>query len=770
MHIEANKKSALLLIKVPHDNPEGPTVFQDVLHNIHSLIEGHKISLELLSLNQHVYMFIWCTKDIYETIQSQIYARYPFAEIDVVKDYASLDILKTGLKFVGTELTYHRSDLYPIKTYKHFEGSSVSAIFSLLSKAQVGEQVWVQLVMGPGPGEGRLGFGRMVKLRWRAFLNKFEISRFFRTKNRDEITKKERTAAIHKAEEDNYIVSLKILYFAQNEQSAYQRLHGLVKTYSQYHEPDLNSLHASYYVKTPTFIQKYMERDFGKHKVLMNTEEIATIYHYPKGGKHEVPNLVCTISKKAEPPLDLPKEGVIDTKELSLFGMTNFHNQYIKFGFKRPDRRVHLYVVGKSGVGKSKLLELLILSDINAGKGVGVLDPHGDLVENIVRRIPENRLDDVIYFNPADMEYPIGFNPIAAVDPAYRQHVAMGFIEIFKKMFGSNWTSRVEHVLRYTILALFECPNSTIFGILKMLTDKNYRQYVVARVQDTVVKNFWVNEFAAWSEKFDNEAIVPVLNKVGQFVATPLVRNIVGQPENKLNMREIMDKKKILLMSVSKGNLSEEVSNLLGSMFITAIYQAAMTRAAMREEDRHDFYFYVDEFQNFATKTFEEILSEARKYRLNLTISHQHIGQLAPNIKATVFGNVGSIITFRVGADDAYAMEKEFTPVFKANDIINLAMREFYIKMIVDGQLRDPFSARTLDIPPNDPKKDFSQKIIQMCREKYAAPRVEVEKMISRFDKDRLGGQAGDSNDTSGGAAATGSGLPEDEKFTAPVV
>ncbi|MBI4994576.1 hypothetical protein HZC21_02940, partial [Candidatus Peregrinibacteria bacterium] len=592
MAIATPSDNVLLLVKVPHDNQEGPNVFEEVLDNIHNLMENKRISFEILSLHQHVYLFIWCPKTIYNAIQGQIYAHYPFAEIDLIRDYATSDILQSGFKFVGTELIYERSDLYPIKTYKVFETSSVSSIFSLLSKAESAEQVWVQMILQPGPREGKLGLGRGIKLRFVSFANKFRISRFFRTKSRGEITKKERSAAIKKAEKDNFITTIRIIYFAQNEQIAAQKLHGLVKTYLQFHEPDLNNLRQAFYTKSHTFINKYAKRAFGE-TFLMNIEELSTIYHYPKGGKHEVPNLVCTISKKAEPPLDLPKETSAQVSELTLFGMTNFHNQYIKFGFKRRDRRLHLYVVGKSGVGKSKLLELLILSDVMAGKGVGVLDPHGDLVDSVVRRIPDNRIEDVIYFNPADIEYPIGFNPIESVDPLYRQHVAMGFIEIFKKLFGSNWTARVEHVLRYTVLALFDCPNSTVFGILKMLTDKNYRQYVVARVDDTVVKNFWVNEFAAWSEKFDNEAIVPVLNKVGQFIATPLVRNIVGQPVNKIDMFKIMDEKKILLMSVSKGNLSEEVSNLLGSMFITAIDQAAMKRSALPEEKRHDFYLYV---------------------------------------------------------------------------------------------------------------------------------------------------------------------------------
>ncbi len=384
------------------------------------------------------------------------------------------------------------------------------------------------------------------------------------------------------------------------------------------------------------------------------------------------------------------------------------------------------------------------------------MDPHGDLIDNVLKYVPESRVKDVILFNPADMAFPIGFNPIESVEEEYRQHVTMGFIEIFKKMFGDNWTYRLEHVLRYTVLALFDYPNSTVFGILKMLTDKNYRQKVVAHVTDTVVKNFWVNEFAAWSEKFDNEAIVPVLNKIGQFVSTALVRNIVGQPKNRIDMDDIMNNQKILLMNVSKGNLSEEISGIIGSMLITSLYRSAMKRAAMPEEKRKDFYFYVDEFQNFATHTFGEILSEARKYRLNLTVSHQHLGQLDEYTKSMVFGNIGSMISFRVGAEDAFNLEREFVPVFKANDIINLGVREFYVKMTIDGKLRDPFSGYTLSVPKVT--HDLSDKIIQYSRTTYGSPRAGVEKMIALMDK---GGEE---------YADEVQVMPGEEKFSAPLV
>ncbi len=382
------------------------------------------------------------------------------------------------------------------------------------------------------------------------------------------------------------------------------------------------------------------------------------------------------------------------------------------------------------------MLELLINADIHAGHGIGILDPHGDLVDEVMRFIPKHRIKDVVLFNPADVNYPIAFNPLEQVPPEYRVRVTIGFIEIFKKIFGSNWTPRLEHVLRYTTLALLDSPNTTILSILKMLSDKNYRQKIVARIEDSVVKNFWVNEFAAWSEKFDNEAIMPILNKVGQFVSTMLIRNIVGQTINRIDIRKIMDEGKILLCRLSKGFLGEENTQLLGALFITKIHQAAMSRTDTPEDQRRDFYLYADEFQYFATDTFAEILSEARKYHLNLTMAHQYMGQLSDFVRKTAFGNVGSIISFRVGAEDAVVLENEYSPVFKVRDIINLGVREFLVKMSIDGEMRDAFSARTVSVPTYE--TNYIDEIVDYTRKTYARPRSEVEDELRKWDEAAL--------------------------------
>jgi hypothetical protein len=417
-------------------------------------------------------------------------------------------------------------------------------------------------------------------------------------------------------------------------------------------------------------------------------------------------------------------------EELCLFGKTSYRNIREEFGIKRKDRARHMYFIGKSGVGKSKLLELLIKGDIEGGHGVCVIDPHGDLIENIIPFIPENRVKDVIYFNAPDEKFPISFNPIEKVEKVYRQQVATGLIETFKKIFGANWTPRLEHVMRMTLLALLDAPKASIMSVLLLLTDRDYRQEVIKTIDDQVVKNFWTNEFAGWSEKFDSEAIMPILNKIGQFVSNSIIRNIVGQDENKIVMPDIMDGKKILLVKLPKGILGEENTALLGSMMVTKIYQSALARADIPEKDRVPFYLYVDEFQNFATDSFSNILSESRKYKLSLSIAHQYVSQLSDVIKKTVFGNVGTIVSFRLGPEDAALLEQEFEPKFKAADITNLGVQEIYLKMSIDDEVKDAFSARTLTVP--EPAHNLKDSIVKLTREKYCKDRGAAEGEIKK--------------------------------------
>jgi len=424
-------------------------------------------------------------------------------------------------------------------------------------------------------------------------------------------------------------------------------------------------------------------------------------------------------------------------RDVTYFGRTNFRSTHTPFGIKRKDRRQHMYILGKSGTGKSVLLSNLIVQNINNGEGLCVVDPHGELVEEILHLIPDHRVKDVIYFNPADTDFHVGFNVIALDDPKYKHLVASGLMGIFTKIWANAWSSRMEYILNNAILALLDTPGTTLLGIPRLLVDKDYRQMIIGNLKDPVVKAFWVHEYEQWREQFRNEAIAPIQNKVGQFLSTSIIRNVVGQSKSTIDIFKIMNEGKIFLVNVSKGRVGEDNSALLGGMIITKIQLAAMERVRIPENERRDFYLYVDEFQNFATDSFANILSEARKYRLNLTIAHQYTAQLSNEngtaVRDAVFGNVGTMIIFRVGADDAEFIEKEFEPEFTAQDLVNLPNFHIYLKLMIDGVTSRPFSASTLPPMKIDPSAGVKEKIIESSRRLYTRPREEVEAEINKW-------------------------------------
>lgn len=425
------------------------------------------------------------------------------------------------------------------------------------------------------------------------------------------------------------------------------------------------------------------------------------------------------------------------TEDITFFAQTNYRGKNTRFGIKRDDRRRHMYLIGKTGMGKTTMLEHMVYSDIINGNGLALVDPHGDFAEKILNYIPSDRVNDVVYFNPADVEWPIAFNVMEYIDPKFMPLVASGLIGVFKKIWADSWGPRLEYVLRNAILALLEYPGSTLLGVPRMLIDKSYRAKVVKKVTDPVVRSFWVDEFSRYPDKFQTEAIAPIQNKIGQFLSSAMVRNIISQTKSSIDLREVMDKKKILIINLSKGKIGEDYSALIGAMMITKLQLAAMGRVDIPESERNDFYLYVDEFQNFATESFANILSEARKYRLNLVIAHQYIGQLvnAQNtvVRDAVFGNVGTIVSFRIGAADAEFLEKEFEPTFMMNDLVNLPKYNVYMKLMIDGMTSDAFSATTL--PPLDISaiEGNADKIIKNSRQRYSTPRNIIEEKIARW-------------------------------------
>ncbi len=419
------------------------------------------------------------------------------------------------------------------------------------------------------------------------------------------------------------------------------------------------------------------------------------------------------------------------------FGRVNFRNKLQTFGVKTDDRRRHIYVVGKTGMGKTTLLENMILSDIYAGHGCAYIDPHGDTAEKLLDYIPSWRINDVVYFDPSDLEHPIGFNILEAVDEKMKHLVAAGMMSVFKKIWEGVWSARMEYILNNTILALMDTPKTTLLGINRMLSDDSYRKEIISNVKDPIVKQFWVMEFESYQSKFASEAVAPIQNKVGQFLSASIIRNIVAQAKSSMNIRELMDNQKIFIVNLSKGRIGEDASRLLGGLLITKIQMSAMERVDVLEEERQDFYMYVDEFQNFAVESFASILSEARKYRLNLVMAHQYIAQLTEEVRDAVFGNVGTIITFRVGGPDAAFMEEEFMPRFLPNDMINLPKFHVYLKLMIDGVTSQPFSALTL--PPIATNTSSRERVVEQSRERYAGSKEKIEEKVaewSGFGKD----------------------------------
>ncbi len=750
--------SVLLLLEIPRANDKKELAAEQMFASLHGILRSKKelrlegrlqehVSFEIAAIGKRLKFYVWVPKHLQNFVEGQIYAQYPTVQIyEVPEDYTARDIKQQVVH--TTELTLKENEVLPINTFQNFEVDPLAAITATLSKLEDDdEELWIQILARPiddawhkkansyasqvksGTGmfitkTGLLSyFGQMFGALWRPP----EESSTTTVKELSERDKSRITAVEEKSRKLGYKVRIRIVYLGPDKATARLRMQAMVGTFKQFNTTNLNGFVQSSRSYSRDKLAEYRARFFLKGGGILNIEELASVYHLPHTSV-ETPNIVWATAKTAEPPPNLPAVGTLPDKEISPFGTTNFRGSNIQFGARRSDRGRHMYIIGQTGVGKSGLLELLTLSDIYHNEGFGVIDPHGDYAASVIKYVPAHRADDVVYFNPADREFPIGFNPLEVTDPNLKNHISSELVGVLKRMFES-WGPRLEYILRYTILALLDYPDSTMLDITRMLTEKEYRAKVVDNVEDPVVKNFWINEFGSWNEKFMTEAVAPVLNKVGAFTANPLVRNIVGQPKSSFNIRKIMDEGKILIVNLSRGQVGEDNAAILGAMMVTKIQLAAMSRADIGEiEQRRPFYLYVDEFQNFATDSFAVILSEARKYGLNLTIANQFISQMAPEVKDAVFGNVGSIISFRVGADDASPLQKYFEPQFDSQDLIQLHNRNLLAAMTIGGEKTPAFSATTLNIPP--PQNDLTQQIIANSRKLYATPKEVVEKSI----------------------------------------
>jgi hypothetical protein len=760
-------ESVLLILEIPKANDKSELAAEQLFASLHGILRDRNelrmtggiqehLSFEIASVNGQIRFYVWVPKTLQSFVEGQIYSQYPTVQIHTAdEDYVAHE--RRHSVVYTSEITPINSEFLPIKTFQSFEVDPLAGITGTLAKLEsTGEELWVQVLVRPIPDDWHKAAERWISsvksgnpfgfltgetsfnFKWVGGLlaalakpPEQGISGGSAPKELSERDKTRISEAEKKATKLGYQVKIRMAYLGESSTNAKLRMQAIVGTFKQFNSTNLNGFRMTGGSFKKEDLAKYKARLFIDRGYILNIEELASVFHLPHTNV-ETPNIVWASSKTAEPPAKLPVitgNDAID-ENISAFGLTNFRGINHQFGMLRYDRSRHVYIIGQTGAGKSGTLELFALSDIFHGQGYAIIDPHGDFAVNNMRFIPGSRVDDVVYFNPADTAFPLGFNPLEVTNPEQKTNISSEVIGVLKRMFGESWGPRLEYILRYTILALLDRPETTMLDITRMLTDKKFRKETLAYCTDTVVLQFWNIEFASWTEKFQAEAIAPVLNKVGAFTANPVIRNIIGQPKSTFNIRQMMDEGKILIVNLSKGLIGEDNASILGAFMVTKIQLAAMSRSDIPNvEDRRPFYLYVDEFQNFATDSFATILSEARKYGLNLTVANQYISQMSDTVRNAVFGNVGTMISFRVSADDAPILAKQFEPQFEPNDLLQMHNRHFIINMVINGEKAPAFSATTLTLPPA--QTDNTSHIIENTRRNYSRTRAEIEQEIS---------------------------------------
>lgn len=770
--IDTPFESVLLALEIPRTNDKSELAAEQLFASLHGILRDkaelkfnkgiqEHISFEIASVNGQIRFYAWVPKTLRSFVEGQIYSQYPTVQIhEAEEDYVAHE--SNHQVIYSSEIDLTDSEMLPIKTFQNFEVDPLAGITGALAKLEsTGQEIWIQILARPiaddwhkesdswiksikngsstiSFGSGISWLGDLIKAFWQPPEQGIGINSTKEISDRDKTRISE---AEKKATKLGYRVKIRIAYLGTNNAEAQLRMQAIVGTFKQFNSTNLNGFKMTSATFSKDKISAYRNRSFNSQGFILNIEELASVFHLPHTNV-ETPNVVWASSKNAEPPSKLPVitgDPSFD-ENISAFGMTNFRGINHQFGILRSDRSRHMYIIGQTGSGKTGMLELLSLSDIFHNQGYAIIDPHGDFAIDNMRFIPGSRIDDVVYFNPADTAYPIGFNPLEITYNGQKNNISSEVIGVLKRMFGESWGPRMEHILRYTILALLDRPSTTMLDITRMLTDKKFRKETLSYCQDAVVANFWKSEFDSWNDKFATEAVAPVLNKVGAFTANPIIRNIIGQPKSTFNLRSIMDEGKILIVNLSKGLIGEDNAAILGSFLVTKIQLAAMSRSDIeRIEDRRPFYLYVDEFQNFATDSFATILSEARKYGLNLTVANQYINQMNDSVRDAVFGNVGTLASFRVSADDAPILSKQFEPQFESGDLLQMHNRNFVINMVINGEKSPAFNATTLTLPA--PQMDNTGRIIENTRRNYSRSRVEVEMAIAEAIQP-LGSQA----------------------------
>ncbi len=727
-------------------------------HGLSTKMTGRNdhFSLEIVAHAGLISFYIVVPNYLRQYMEQHVHAQYPDAQIEEVKEY---NIFTPQSKVAATSLCFKKEYIFPIRTYQQLDVDPLNSITNVLSKIGPDEGAVIQCVARSAKPQwhnwgartaremhqgkilkeamGRHGVSGFFMEIFRTFVPKKEPKdpqeSFHQLSPREEEIAKSIEEKTSKAGLD---LNIRIIVSAQTEERARAYLQNIVDSYSQYTLYEYGNGFIKRVIKRKKLVLDFIYRRFyEKRAMVVNTEEAASLFHLPLPTT-ETPNIRWLQARKAPAPTNVPQEGLV-------LGYNEYRGQDTVIRIKDDDRRRHVYVVGKSGVGKSVLLSNMIIQDIQNGKGVGVVDPHGDLVQDVLKHIPKERAEDVIHFNPSDMDRPVGLNMLEAATPEEKDFAVQEMIAIFYKLFPPEMIGPMfEHNMRNVMLTLMEDQEhpGTIAEIPRMFTDQQFQKYKVSKVKDPVVRSFWEQEMAKTSDFHKSEMLGYLISKVGRFVENAMMRNIIGQPRSGFNFNDVMDNKKILLVNLSKGTTGEVNSSLLGMIIVSKLQMVAMRRAAQAESQRSDFYLYIDEFQNFVTDSIATILSEARKYRLNLTIAHQYISQLVQDSKNTqirdaVFGNVGTMIAFRVGVEDAETIAKEFEPVFNEYDVINVEMYTANAKLLIDNTGSKPFNMKTYPPQPGNP--ELAKKIVELSRMKYGRERKLVEQLI--MEKSQLG-------------------------------
>ncbi len=719
----------LLEIKTSRSGEETPEAMKQFLLGLSTLkksiiprLWGYYIpfSLELAVIDQLIYFYVSIAPEYQNFLESQLVSQYPKALISRAPDYLPKILEKPETLAIGQMKAM--SNLYPLRTFKDFKDvDPFSNLLGVLSKSQIGDSIGVQLMLAPaGP-------------HWQRYGEKQATSSYTDSTGKVHTNQHSKDILL-KTSVPGFYGAIRIAVNTPDKLRSNSLMLQIANTFSTYSSP-LNALVLK--KPWPWRRKKLMKVMLWRSNAYMprwqvfNVEEIASLYHFPSIKLANIHNISWHKVILSDPPENLPVAENLSEEEkaeVNFIAKTEYKNKMTVFGIKKNDRRRHVYIIGKTGSGKSTLIANMAINDLRNKRGFAIIDPHGDLCEVLLDYIPSFRINDVVYVDPSKTDRSISLNPLEVTDEAQRELIVSGMLAIFKKIYGTSWGPRLEYILRNTLLSVSIMPQPTLLMVPEMLGNDRFRAKVVDRLEDPVLRSFWLNEFANYTDKLRAEAVSPIQNKVGQFLASTVMRNILRHPTSTIDLRKIMDEGKILLLNLSQGKIGEDNAALLGAMFITKIQLAAMGRVNVPEEERRDFYLYVDEFQNFATTSFIKILSEARKYRLNLILANQYIAQIDEDVRAAIFGNAGTLLSFLVGATDALYLAKEFKERFTEQDLLALGNYRAIIKLAIDNVTQPPFLCYSLPLPRSVTQS--RDKVLKSSLERYTKPVV-----VDKFER-----------------------------------